>query len=169
MAVQAAETYGYEINPELKKIFTTYVTTHNDAVFGAYTPEMRLARKTHVVTGLPDTYGRGRIVGDYRRVALYGIDRLIEAKKVAHYRAGCGNMYDDVIRMREEISQQLKALNEMKKMAEIYGYDISRAGKKCPRSSSVAVFWISGCSQDSEWCSNECWTYFYIPGYLHSA
>ncbi|MFR8289871.1 MAG: pyruvate formate lyase family protein [Coprococcus comes] len=77
-----AETYGYEINPELKKIFTTYVTTHNDAVFGAYTPEMRLARKTHVVTGLPDTYGRGRIVGDYRRVALYGIDRLIEAKKV---------------------------------------------------------------------------------------
>ena len=95
MAVQAAETYGYEINPELKKIFTTYVTTHNDAVFGAYTPEMRLARKTHVVTGLPDTYGRGRIVGDYRRVALYGIDRLIEAKKVAHYRAGCGNAAAD--------------------------------------------------------------------------
>ena len=114
MAVQAAETYGYEINPELKKIFTTYVTTHNDAVFGAYTPEMRLARKTHVVTGLPDTYGRGRIVGDYRRVALYGIDRLIEAKTVAHYRAGCGNMYDDVIRMREEISQQLKTVTNTK-------------------------------------------------------
>ena len=138
MAVQAAETYGYEINPELKKIFTTYVTTHNDAVFGAYTPEMRLARKTHVVTGLPDTYGRGRIVGDYRRVALYGIDRLIEAKKVAHYRAGCGNMYDDVIRMREEISQQLKALNEMKKMAEIYGYDISRPAKNARE----AVQWL---------------------------
>ena len=109
MAVQAAETYGYEINPELKKIFTTYVTTHNDAVFGAYTPEMRLARKTHVVTGLPDTYGRGRIVGDYRRVALYGIDRLIEAKKVAHYRAGCGNMYDEVIRMHEENSGQSRS------------------------------------------------------------
>ena len=74
MAVQAAETYGYQVNPELKKIFTNYITTHNDAVFAAYTPEMRLARKTHVVTGLPDTYGRGRIVGDYRRVALYGID-----------------------------------------------------------------------------------------------
>ena len=138
MATKAAETYGYEINPELKKIFTTYVTTHNDAVFGAYTPEMRLARKTHVVTGLPDTYGRGRIVGDYRRVALYGIDRLIEAKKVAHYRAGCGNMYDDVIRMREEISQQLKALNEMKEMAKIYGYDISRPAKNAKR----AVQWL---------------------------
>ena len=138
MATKAAETYGYEINPELKKIFTTYVTTHNDAVFGAYTPEMRLARKTHVVTGLPDTYGRGRIVGDYRRVALYGIDRLIEAKKVAHYRAGCGNMYDDVIRMREEISQQLKALNEMKEMAKIYGYDISRPA----RNAKEAVQWL---------------------------
>ena len=138
MATKAAETYGYEINPELKKIFTTYVTTHNDAVFGAYTPEMRLARKTHVVTGLPDTYGRGRIVGDYRRVALYGIDRLIEAKKVAHYRAGCGNMYDDVIRMREEISQQLKALNEMKEMAKIYGYDISRPAKNAKE----AVQWL---------------------------
>ena len=138
MAVQAAETYGYEINPELKKIFTTYVTTHNDAVFGAYTPEMRLARKTHVVTGLPDTYGRGRIVGDYRRVALYGIDRLIEAKKVAHYRAGCGNMYDDVIRMREEISQQLKALNGMKEMAKAYGYDISKPA----RNAKEAVQWL---------------------------
>ena len=80
MAVQAAETYGYEINPELKKIFTTYVTTHNDAVFGAYTPEMRLARKTHVVTGLPDTYGRGRIVGDYRRVPFMESTALLRRK-----------------------------------------------------------------------------------------
>ena len=129
----------------LKKIFTTYVTTHNDAVFGAYTPEMVLfGTQTHVVTGLPDTYGRGRIVGDYRRVALYGIDRLIEAKKVAHYRAGCGNMYDDVIRMREEISQQLKALNEMKEMAKVYGYDISKTCKKRQRGSPVAVLRLSG-------------------------
>ena len=125
-ATQAAETYGYEINPELKKIFSEYVTTHNEAVFSAYTPEMRLARKTHVVTGLPDTYGRGRIVGDYRRVALYGIDRLIHAKKIEQYLAGCGNMYDDVIRLREEIGKQLKALEEMKEMAKIYGYDISK-------------------------------------------
>ena len=125
MAVQAAENYGYEVDPELKKIFTEYMTTHNDAVFSAYTPEMRLARKTHVVTGLPDTYGRGRIVGDYRRVALYGIDYLIKAKQHDLDNCGCGNMYDEVIRLREEIAMQIKALKGMKEMARIYGYDIS--------------------------------------------
>ncbi len=126
MAVQAAETYGYEVDPELKRIFTEYVTTHNDAVFAAYTPEMRLVRKTHVVTGLPDTYGRGRIVGDYRRVALYGIDFLIQQKEEDQLNCGCGNMYDDIIRQREEITMQINALKGMKKMAAIYGYDISK-------------------------------------------
>ncbi len=126
MAVQAAETYGYEVDPELKHIFTDYMTTHNDAVFAAYTPEMRLVRKTHVVTGLPDTYGRGRIVGDYRRVALYGIDYLIAQKEEDKLNCGCGNMYDDVIRLREEISMQIKALKGMKEMAKIYGFDISK-------------------------------------------
>ncbi|MDO5144468.1 MAG: formate C-acetyltransferase [bacterium] len=126
MAVQAAETYGYEVDPELKRIFSEYVTTHNDAVFAAYTPEMRLVRKTHVVTGLPDTYGRGRIVGDYRRVALYGIDFLIEQKEEDKLNCGCGNMYDDIIRQREEITMQINALKGMKKMAAIYGYDISK-------------------------------------------
>ncbi len=126
MAIQAAETYGYEIDPELKKIFSEYMTTHNDAVFAAYTPEMRAVRKTHVVTGLPDTYGRGRIVGDYRRVALYGIDALIAFKEADKENCGCGAMYDDVIRLREEISAQIKALQGIKKMAEIYGYDISK-------------------------------------------
>ncbi len=129
MAVQAAENYGYTVNPELKKIFSEYVTTHNDAVFAAYTPEMRLARKTHIVTGLPDTYGRGRIVGDYRRVALYGIDYLIAAKQADLENCGCGNMYDEVIRQREEISAQIKALKGMKEMAAIYGYDISQPAK----------------------------------------
>lgn len=129
MAVQAAENYGYTVNPELKRIFTEYTTTHNDAVFAAYTPEMRLARKTHIVTGLPDTYGRGRIVGDYRRVALYGIDYLIAAKQEDLLNCGCGNMYDDVIRQRQEISMQIKALNEMKQMAKAYGYDISQPAK----------------------------------------
>ena len=138
MAVQAAETYGYEINPELKRIFTEYVTTHNDAVFSAYTPEMRLARKTHVVTGLPDTYGRGRIVGDYRRIALYGIDRLIHVKEMDHFLCGCGNMYDDVIRDREEISKQIKALKEMKQMAAAYGYDISKPAT----TAKEAVQWL---------------------------
>ena len=129
MAEQAAESYGYEINPELKYVFENYMTTHNDAVFAAYTDEMKLARKTHVVTGLPDTYGRGRIVGDYRRIALYGVDYLIEKKEEDKKNCGCGNMYDNVIRLREEISMQIKALKEMKKMAEIYGYDISKPAK----------------------------------------
>ena len=125
MAEQAAESYGYKINPELKTIFERYRTTHNEAVFDAYTPEMRLARKTHVVTGLPDTYGRGRIVGDYRRVALYGIDYLIKAKEHDLANCGCGNMYDEVIRQREEIARQIKALKGMKEMAKAYGFDIS--------------------------------------------
>ena len=139
MAEQACETYGYHVSDKIKDVFNNYeFKTHNQGVFDIYTPEMKRARHNKILTGLPDTYGRGRIVGDYRRVALYGIDRLIEAKKVAHYRAGCGNMYDDVIRMREEISQQLKALNEMKKMAEIYGYDISRPAKNARE----AVQWL---------------------------
>ena len=125
MAEQAAESYGYEINPELKYVFENYMTTHNDAVFAAYTNEMKLARKTHVVTGLPDTYGRGRIVGDYRRVALYGIDYLIAQKEADKANCGCGNMYDDVIRLREEIAMQITALKGMKEMAKSYGYDIS--------------------------------------------
>ena len=138
MAIQAAESYGYEIDPELKHIFTDYMTTHNDAVFSAYTPEMRAARKTHVVTGLPDTYGRGRIVGDYRRVALYGIDYLIKAKEADLLNCGCGNMYDDVIRLREEIAAQIKALKGMKEMAQIYGYDISQPAKNAKE----AVQWL---------------------------
>ena len=129
MAEQAAESYGYEINPEIKYVFENYMTTHNDAVFAAYTDEMKLARKTHIVTGLPDTYGRGRIVGDYRRVALYGIDYLIEAKEQDKKNCGCGNMYDDVIRLREEIAMQIKALKGIKEMAKIYGYDISKPAK----------------------------------------
>ncbi|MBP9997184.1 MAG: formate C-acetyltransferase [Lachnospiraceae bacterium] len=129
MAEQAAESYGYEIDPELKYVFENYMTTHNDAVFAAYTDEMKLARKTHIVTGLPDTYGRGRIVGDYRRIALYGIDYLIEAKQHDKDNCGCGNMYDDVIRLREEISMQINALKGIKEMAKIYGYDISKPAK----------------------------------------
>ncbi len=138
MAVQAAEKYGYEVDPELKKIFTQYMKTHNDAVFDTYTHQMRVARKTHVVTGLPDTYGRGRIVGDYRRVALYGIDRLIQEKKIEKTRAGCGNMYDEVIRLREEVAEQIKALEGMKKMAASYGYDISVPAKNAKE----AIQWV---------------------------
>ena len=129
MAEQAAQNYGYEPDPELHKIFTEYHKTHNQGVFDAYTPEMRKARHSHVITGLPDTYGRGRIVGDYRRVALYGIDYLMQEKAKDHANCGDGTMTDDVIRQREEISDQYKALAGMKKMAESYGYDISQPAK----------------------------------------
>ena len=126
MAEESCKNYGYEPNPELHKIFTEYHKTHNQGVFDAYTPEMRKARHSHIITGLPDTYGRGRIVGDYRRVALSGIDFLMEEKKKDHANCGCGTMTDDVIRLREELSDQYKALAGMKKMAESYGYDISK-------------------------------------------
>lgn len=125
MAEQACTTYGYTPNPELHKIFTEYSRTHNQAVFDAYTPEMMKARHNKIITGLPDTYGRGRIVGDYRRVALYGVDFLIEDKLKDFANCGDGTMTDDVIRLREEIKLQVNALKDMKKMAESYGFDIS--------------------------------------------
>ena len=125
MSEQACTTYGYTPNPELHKIFTEYSRTHNQAVFDAYTPEMMKARHNKIITGLPDTYGRGRIVGDYRRVALYGVDFLIEDKLKDFANCGDGTMTDDVIRLREEIKLQVNALKDMKKMAESYGFDIS--------------------------------------------
>lgn len=125
MAEQACETNGYTPDPELHKIFTEYSRTHNQGVFDAYTPEMKKARHNKIITGLPDTYGRGRIVGDYRRVALYGIDFLIEEKKKDLANCGDGVMVDDIIRQREEISMQIKALKDLKEMAASYGFDIS--------------------------------------------
>ena len=138
MAEQSCEMYGYTPSPELHKIFTEYHKTHNQAVFDAYTPEMRLARRNKIMTGLPDTYGRGRIVGDYRRVALYGIDFLIGKKKEDLANCGNGTMTDDVIRLREEIAEQIKCLNAMKEMANIYGYDISEPAKNAKE----AVQWL---------------------------
>ena len=126
MAEEACTTYGYTPNKELHTIFTKYHKTHNQGVFDAYTPEMKLARHSKIITGLPDTYGRGRIVGDYRRVALYGIDFLISKKEEDFANCGCGIMTDDVIRLREEITDQIKALKEMKVMASDYGFDISK-------------------------------------------
>ena len=138
MSEEACETYGYQPSEKLHEIFTKYHKTHNDAVFSAYTPEMRLARRNKIVTGLPDTYGRGRIVGDYRRVALYGIDYLIEQKQKDFAYCGDGTMSDDVIRQREELAEQIKALKEMKIMAASYGYDISQPAKN----SLEAVQWL---------------------------
>ena len=138
MAEEAAENYGYHVNDKFHKIFTEYHKTHNQAVFDAYTPEMRKARHSHIITGLPDTYGRGRIVGDYRRVALYGIDALIEWKRDDFANCGDGTMTDDIIRQREEITDQIRALKGMKQMAAAYGFDISGPA----RSAREAVQWL---------------------------
>ncbi|MDD6355564.1 MAG: formate C-acetyltransferase [Oscillospiraceae bacterium] len=138
MAEQACTTYGYTPDPELHKIFTEYCKTHNQGVFDAYTPEMKKARHNKIITGLPDTYGRGGIVGDYRRVALYGIDYLIDQKKEDFANCGCGVMTDDVIRQREELTMQIRALGEMKVMAEKYGFDISEPAKNAKE----AVQWL---------------------------
>ncbi|WP_026652641.1 formate C-acetyltransferase [Butyrivibrio proteoclasticus] len=138
MAEEAAETYGYKVNEKFHKIFTEYHKTHNQAVFDAYTPEMRAARHSHIVTGLPDTYGRGRIVGDYRRVALYGIDYLIAKKQEDYNNCGDGTMLDHIIRQREEISEQIRALKGMKEMAAVYGFDISQPAKNARE----AVQWL---------------------------
>ena len=138
MAEEALEMYGYKPNENFHKIFTEYHKTHNQAVFDAYTPEMKAARHTHIVTGLPDTYGRGRIVGDYRRVALYGIDQLIAWKEEDKANCGDGNMFDDVIRQREELAEQIRRLQEMKVMAQSYGYDISKPASNAKE----AVQWL---------------------------
>ncbi len=126
MAVESCRQAGYEPDPELIRIFTEYHLTHSDAVFQAYTPEMRAARSSHIITGLPDTYGRGRIVGDYRRVALYGIDMLVAEKEKDFTNCGNGTMTDATIRQRQEIRQQINALKEMVIMAQKYGFDITK-------------------------------------------
>ena len=138
MAEEACITYGYTPSQKLHEIFTKYARTHNDAVFDAYTPEMKLARHSHIITGLPDTYGRGRIVGDYRRVALYGIDFLINQKKEDLSNCGDGTMTDNIIRLREEIALQIRALEEIKQMAATYGFDISQPAQNAQE----AVQWL---------------------------
>src|SRR5699024_6487438 len=127
MAVSSAESYGFEIDKNVEHVFTDYRKTHNQGVFDAYTPEMKAARRAGIITGLPDAYGRGRIIGDYRRVALYGVDRLIEARQDdLAIIGGNGVMSDDVIRDREELTEQIRALDELKQMAHSYGFDISK-------------------------------------------
>lgn len=140
MAEESCETYGYTPNKDLHKIFTDYVRTHNQAVFDAYTDEMKKARHSHIITGLPDTYGRGRIVGDYRRVALYGIDYLIQKKKEDLSNCGHGDMTDDIIRLREEIAKQISALKDMKEMAKSYGFDISRPASNAQEAAQWLYF-----------------------------
>ncbi len=147
MATEALSMYGYEIDPEVKEIFTKYRKTHNDGVFDAYTPEMRLARSSHILTGLPDTYGRGRIVGDYRRVALYGVDYLIR-KKEEDKAIINGEMTPDKIRNREEISEQIKALKQLKLMANSYGFDISEPATTAQEAIQALYFGYLGAIKD---------------------
>ena len=137
MAEKACADNGYTIDPEIKEFFTTHRKTHNAGVFDVYTPEMRACRSSHIITGLPDAYGRGRIIGDYRRVALYGVDRLIEDKN-AQKETTRSAMYSDIIRAREELSEQIRALHDLKKMAASYGFDISRPAKD----TKEAIQWL---------------------------
>ncbi|WML53729.1 formate C-acetyltransferase [Neobacillus sp. PS3-12] len=137
MAEQACESYGYELNPEISKVFTEFRKTHNQGVFDAYTDEMKMARKSAIITGLPDAYGRGRIIGDYRRIALYGIDFLIKEKQQAHQETSTV-MTEENIRLREELAEQIRALKELKQMAKAYGFDLS-----LPAQNTVEAFqWL---------------------------
>ena len=137
MAEKACRDNGYELDPEVKEFFTVHRKTHNAGVFDAYTPEMRACRSSHIITGLPDAYGRGRIIGDYRRVALYGVDRLIE-DKMRQKETTRSAMYSHIIREREELSEQIRALEELKEMAAIYGFDISKPA----RNTKEAIQWL---------------------------
>lgn len=147
MAEQALNMYGYELDPSVKEIFTKYRKTHNDGVYDAYTPEMRRARTAHILTGLPDTYGRGRIVGDYRRVALYGVDYLIAQKKKDKELID-GDMTPDRVRDREELSEQIRALEALKKLAEIYGKDISQPANTAQEAIQALYFGYLGAVKD---------------------
>ena len=147
MAEQAAAQYGYTIDPKVKEIFTKYRKTHNDGVFDAYTPEMRACRSAHILTGLPDTYGRGRIIGDYRRVALYGTDYLIKAKEMDKSLLG-GAMTPNRIRDREEVSEQIKALKELAKMAAKYGCDITKPAATAKEAVQALYFGYLGAVKD---------------------
>ena len=148
MAENAAKAYGYEVSPRISEIFTKYRKTHNQGVFDAYTDEMRLARKSGVITGLPDAYGRGRIIGDYRRVALYGVDRLIEDKVAQKKSLEVKCIDEDVIRLREEISDQIVALKELKGLAETYGFDISGPAKNAKEAIQWLYFGFLGAIKD---------------------
>ena len=163
MAENAAKAYGYEVSPKISEIFTKYRKTHNQGVFDAYTTEMRLARKSGVITGLPDAYGRGRIIGDYRRVALYGVDRLIEDKNSQKLSLEVKTIDEDVIRLREEISDQILALNELKGLAASYGFDISKPATNAKE----AIQWLYFGFLGAKWCCDVFRKNFYILRYLY--
>ena len=153
----------------MHEAFTKYRKSHNDGVFDAYTPEIMSCRRAGIITGLPDSYGRGRIIGDYRRVALYGVDRLIEAKKAE--RAQVDDMWptDDIIRTREELADQLRALADLKAMAKLYGFDISQPAVGCAGSRAVDLFRLSRRDQGGQWRGHVDRPHQHLPRRLHRA
>ena len=167
MMKDACEAYGFELPEEMIRIFTEIRKTHNQGVFDAYTPEMRAARRAGIITGLPDAYGRGRIIGDYRRVALYGVDFLIEEKKRESAQLEVDSMTESVIREREELTEQIRALNELKQMAASLRLRYFETGNQCERSFPMAVLRLPGCNQGAKRCSNEPGTRIQLPRYFH--
>jgi formate C-acetyltransferase len=168
MVYDQLEAYGRPVSEQLREVYK-HRKTHNDGVFDAYTDEMKRARKTGVITGLPDAYGRGRIIGDYRRPALYGVDYLIAQKKRAHKQTLGDAMTEDVIRAREEIAEQIRSLQELKQMAVCLWIRYRASGREHPRGNAMAVFCVSGCGKGTEWCRDEPWADLDIPRYLRAA
>ena len=167
MAAAACESYGFTLDEEVEEVFTKYRKTHNQGVFDAYTPEMKLARRAGIITGLPDAYGRGRIIGDYRRVALYGVDFLIKEKKKELDLLGNGTMSEEVIRDREETAEQIRALHELKELASSIRIRHFYSCYKRKGSFPMAVFRLSCCHQGTKWRCNEPWKSVYVPGYIY--
>lgn len=166
MAEGALNAYGYDIDPEVKEIFTKYRKTHNQGVFDCYTPEMRKARHAAILTGLPDAYGRGRIIGDYRRVALYGINRLIEDKKEQDASLD-GDMTPDKIQLKEEIAEQIRALQEMIELGKIYGFDISQPARNAKEAVQWLYFGYLSAVKEQNGAKNEYRQDFYFLRYLY--
>ena len=165
MVRDACKQYGYEVSPKIEEEFK-YHKTHNDGVFSAYTKDVREARHVGLLTGLPDAYGRGRIIGDYRRVALYGVNRLIEEKQKDKDALGSVPTTEKEIRCAEELSDQIKALKDMIAMAASYGFDITRPAENAKGGRSVAVLWLSGRHQGAERRRNEPWPHLHLPRHL---
>ena len=160
---------GFEPDPRVHEAFTKYRKSHNDGVFDAYTPEIMNCRRSGIITGLPDAYGRGRIIGDYRRVALYGIDRLLEAKRAEREQIDDMWPSDDIIRLREELSDQMRALKDLASMAKLYGLDISKPATQCAGSIPVDLFCLSGRDQGSQWGGDVHRPHIELPRHLYRA
>ena len=169
MVVSPLKAYGYQPHPQVVETFTKYRKTHNEGVFDAYTDEVRRCRSSHILTGLPDAYGRGRIIGDYRRVSFYGVSRLIEKKQEEKRALDAAMSTEDIIRDREELSEQIRALKELQQMASRYGFDISGPARNAKEAVAVAIFRLSGSGEGTERRGNVIRPHVHLPRYLYPA